>query len=72
MACAVSHVAAAPPPASAVAGSRRIGRELLAVVALKILALILIYALFFSPSHRPPHDVVAHVINPSSPYHQTR
>ena len=49
-----------------------IGRELLAVVALKLVALAVIYALFFSPSHRAPLDPVGRIADATLLTDQTR
>jgi len=36
-------------------------RDLVALVAAKLVFLAILYALFFSPSHRPVIDPVAHI-----------
>ena len=44
--------------------ARRLRREIIAALAAKTLALVFLYALFFSPSHQPPADgrsVAAHL-----------
>ncbi|HVY17675.1 MAG TPA: hypothetical protein VHB27_20820 [Rhodopila sp.] len=41
--------------------TRAIGRDLLVLVAVKLVALTLIYWVFFSPSHRPAIDVASHI-----------
>lgn len=45
-------------------GHLSLGHELALVVALKIVALVILYYLFFSPAHRPATDTAAHLIGP--------
>jgi hypothetical protein len=40
-----------------------LGRELAIVIVAKILLLLLLYWLFFSPAHRPATDVAAHLVD---------
>jgi hypothetical protein len=37
-------------------------RHLVLLVAAKFMMLAVLYALFFSPGHRPPIDVAAHIV----------
>jgi hypothetical protein len=39
-----------------------LGHELALVIILKVIALIAIYYLFFSPAHRPATDTAAHLM----------
>jgi len=41
--------------------SRRLGRDLLWCTAAKVIALAMLYVLFFGPSHRPAIDPVAQI-----------
>lgn len=41
-----------------------LGYELALVIALKVIALVILYYLFFSPAHRPVADTAAHLIGP--------
>jgi len=61
-----------PPSHPAPVSGSRIGRELLAVVALKLLALALIYALFFGPSHRAPLDPAGRIADATFLHDRTR
>lgn len=45
----------------------RLGREIACVIVLKILALTLLYYLFFSPPHRPTADTATHLTAPLDP-----
>ena len=45
--------------------SRKLARELAWVVALKLAALTVLYFLFFTPAHRNPIDVAAHIAGPT-------
>ncbi len=40
---------------------RAIRRDLILLIAVKLAVLSVLYGLFFSPSHRPVIDVVAHI-----------
>jgi hypothetical protein len=40
-----------------------LGHELALVVILKVIALIALYYLFFSPAHRPHTDPAAHILD---------
>ena len=61
-----------PRPQAAPASRSRIGSELVAVVALKLLALALIYALFFGPSHRAPLDPAGRIADATLLHTTTR
>jgi hypothetical protein len=50
-------------PTGALHGSR-LGREIAWVIVLKVIALTLLYYLFFSPAHRPVADTAAHLLTP--------
>ncbi len=43
-----------------------LGRELAIVIVAKILLLLLLYWLFFSPAHRPVADTAAHLVGDGS------
>jgi len=47
--------------------SSRLTREIAWVIVLKVIALILLYYLFFSPSHRPEADLAVHLTAPFAP-----
>jgi hypothetical protein len=42
-------------------------REIVGLVAVKLAALAVIYALFFSPGHRPVVDAQARLLGPPAP-----
>jgi len=47
--------------------SSRLRREIAWVIVLKVIALILLYYFFFSPSHRPETDLAVHLTAPFDP-----
>ncbi|HVI87567.1 MAG TPA: hypothetical protein VM659_04645 [Dongiaceae bacterium] len=47
--------------------SSRLTREIAWVIVLKVIALILLYYFFFSPSHRPETDLAVHLTAPFDP-----
>jgi hypothetical protein len=54
-------------PAGGTMRSSRLMREIAWVIVLKVIALILLYYLFFSPSHRPEADLSVHLTAPFNP-----
>jgi len=47
-------------------------REIVALVAIKLVALAAIYALFFGPAHRPAVDASAHLLGAGAPSTSSR
>jgi hypothetical protein len=54
-------------PAGGTMRSSRLRREIAWVIVLKVIALILLYYFFFSPSHRPDADLAVHLMAPVDP-----
>jgi hypothetical protein len=48
-------------PRAASSRGRSLGHELALVIGLKLLALLALYVLCFSPAHRPPIDPIARI-----------
>jgi len=44
-----------------------LGHELALIIFLKVIALMVIWYLFFSPAHRPPADTAAHLLGTFDP-----
>ena len=73
---AAPEIACVPVPGRAALpalSSRRrasLARDLPLVVGLKLLALVVLYLLFFSPSHRPPIDPAARIAGSAAFLHR--